>query len=280
MPERMQDSENDFLQSIYEQNLHSLDILGSSPFTKSNYVESSPLQPTNIRINTLGGNFSDDVMVKDPLTGSIMSRGMMTKLKALHDLESNMERVESIITQKDSIIDGLRRQLDKALICLEKGGRLAVQADELPAGSSSKDKSRESRYQEKFQLLNEKYQSVKKSIKSYESAIDKLSNKREDERRERKAKDQIVEQYLQQMKIDHELEVRVLNEQIAVGGLTNQVRVVSEANSALPSPRPTEINLPSKEVKILGDKNAELKRKLTDTEQQIRTLEQNLKQKN
>ena len=48
-------------------------------------------------------------MVKDPLTGSIMSRGMMTKLKALHDLESNMERVESIITQKDSIIDGLRR---------------------------------------------------------------------------------------------------------------------------------------------------------------------------
>ena len=111
---------------------------------------------------------------------------------------------------------------------------------------------------------------MKKSIKSYESAIDKLSNKREDERRERKAKDQIVEQYLQQMKIDHELEVRVLNEQIAVG----------EANSALPLPRPTEINLPSKEVKILGEENAELKRKLTDTEQQIRTLEQNLKQKN
>ena len=51
---------------------------------------------------------------------------MLVKLKALQDLESNMERLETIINQKDIVIDGLRKQLDKALSCLEKGGRLEV----------------------------------------------------------------------------------------------------------------------------------------------------------
>ena len=84
--------------------------------------------------------------------------------------------------------------------CLENnGGKLessvhgsVSQTENYPTSSTpqkSRSKSREARYKEKFDVLYQKYQSVKKSIKSYESAIDKLSKKREDERRERKAKD-------------------------------------------------------------------------------------------
>ena len=49
--------------------------------------------------------------------------------------------------------------------------------------------------------------SQSKTIKSYESAIEKLKERRESERREKKAKDKIVEQYLQQTKKDQENEL-------------------------------------------------------------------------
>ena len=48
----------------------------------------------------------------------------MLKMKALADLEANMERLEKIIVQKDLVIEGLKRQVDKALTRLENGEHL------------------------------------------------------------------------------------------------------------------------------------------------------------
>ena len=45
----------------------------------------------------------------------------MMRMKAMVDLEINMENLEKIIVQKDFVIDGLRRTLDKAFGFLEAG---------------------------------------------------------------------------------------------------------------------------------------------------------------
>ena len=68
-----------------------------------------------------------------------------------------MERLENIITQKDLVIDGLRRQLNKTLACLQTGSNEHIDFSEddqvdLPDGTNSGDnkddtrrKSREAR---------------------------------------------------------------------------------------------------------------------------------------
>ena len=43
------------------------------------------------------------------------------KLKALADLEANMDNLEKVIVQKDAVIDGLKKQLNLALTRLENG---------------------------------------------------------------------------------------------------------------------------------------------------------------
>ena len=48
-----------------------------------------------------------------------MSEATMMRMKAMVDLEINMENLEKIIVQKDFVIDGLRRTLDKAFGFLE-----------------------------------------------------------------------------------------------------------------------------------------------------------------
>ena len=50
-----------------------------------------------------------------------MSDATIMRMKAMADLEMNMDRLEKIILQKDHVIDGLRNTLDKALRCLEGG---------------------------------------------------------------------------------------------------------------------------------------------------------------
>ena len=50
-----------------------------------------------------------------------MSEATMMRMKAMVDLETNMENLEKIIIQKDFVIDGLRRTLDKAFGFLEGG---------------------------------------------------------------------------------------------------------------------------------------------------------------
>ena len=45
----------------------------------------------------------------------------LMKLKALADLEVNMDHLEKIIVQKDEVINGLKDQLEKALRRLEGG---------------------------------------------------------------------------------------------------------------------------------------------------------------
>ena len=41
----------------------------------------------------------------------------------------------------------------------------------------------------RLEQMTAKYESMKKALRSYESAVEKLQNKRDEERRERKAKD-------------------------------------------------------------------------------------------
>ena len=48
-----------------------------------------------------------------------------------------------------------------------------------------------------MQQIEEKCLSLQKKIKSYESAVEKLTLKIKEEKQEQKAKDQIIEQYLQ-----------------------------------------------------------------------------------
>ena len=50
-----------------------------------------------------------------------MSDATLVRMKAMADLETNMENLEKIIVQKDYVIDGLRRTLDKAFSYLEGG---------------------------------------------------------------------------------------------------------------------------------------------------------------
>ena len=56
--------------------------------------------------------------------------------------------------------------------------------------------------------------SLAKTIKSYESAVETLKKKRVDEKRDRKAKEAIFEQYLQQTRSDHAIELQNLQEEI------------------------------------------------------------------
>ena len=64
-------------------------------------------QPTNIVINTKMNQ--SKVVDETMLSESIFSQAGLNKLKALHDLESNMEQLEEIIVSKDQTIDGLKR---------------------------------------------------------------------------------------------------------------------------------------------------------------------------
>ena len=45
----------------------------------------------------------------------------MMRMKAMKDLQTNMENLEKIIVQKDFVIYGMRRTLDKAFGLLESG---------------------------------------------------------------------------------------------------------------------------------------------------------------
>ena len=50
---------------------------------------------------------------------NVMNDATMFKMKALADLEINMQRLEEIVVQKDQVIDGLKISLDQAIERLE-----------------------------------------------------------------------------------------------------------------------------------------------------------------
>lgn len=50
---------------------------------------------------------------------NVMNDATMFKMKALADLEMNMQRLESIVEQKDEVIEGLKISLDQAIERLE-----------------------------------------------------------------------------------------------------------------------------------------------------------------
>lgn len=50
---------------------------------------------------------------------NVMNDATMFKMKALADLEMNMQRLESIVEQKDVVIEGLKISLDQAIERLE-----------------------------------------------------------------------------------------------------------------------------------------------------------------
>ena len=110
--------------------------------------------------------------------------------------------------------------------------------------------------------MSAKYESMKKALRSYESAVEKLQNKRAEERREREAKDQIVEHYLQQMKADHEFEIQALHEQLGQAQ-TGKVAVVD----------PKAQQEQSEQMKVLRNENTELKRKVAEAGQQVQSLQ-------
>ena len=57
----------------------------------------------------------------DAYMSNVMSDTTVMRMRAMADLEINMDHLEKIIVQKDSVIEGLRLTLDKALQFLETG---------------------------------------------------------------------------------------------------------------------------------------------------------------
>ena len=100
------------------------------------------------------------------------------KLKALADLEANMDNLEKVIVQKDSVIDGLKSQLELALTRLENNTTTTL--DHTPNAELQKDewRKREKVLLTKVSELKTQGTSLQKTIKSYESAVEKLTQKR------------------------------------------------------------------------------------------------------
>lgn len=104
-----------------------------------------------------------------------------------------MEQLEQIIVKKDQVIEGLKENLDEALTRLEN-------ADQQRGPETRSIKRQSLSGNEQIKESNERCMTLQKTIKSYESAIEKLTEKMKQQKRDQKAKDQIVEQYLQQTK--------------------------------------------------------------------------------
>ena len=99
-------------------------------------------------------------------------------------MEDHAEKLEHILAQKDDVIDGLHCQLDYALGSRDKEGRQNAKVKQ-DGARPDRSKSSEETYKERFMQLYQKYKSVLKSIKSYDSAIDRLTVKIEDQRHDR-----------------------------------------------------------------------------------------------
>ena len=132
-----------------------------------------------------------------------------------------MNRLENIITDKDAVIAGLKTQLTKAITRIENGESPLNKQKSMPSTSNEnqdnvrqRSKSRESR-SEKLKTLTAQNASLQKNIKSYESAVEKLTQMRVEDKREQMAKDKIVEQYLEEIKADHVQQINEFNDYIA-----------------------------------------------------------------
>ena len=98
--------------------------------------------------------------------------------------------------------------------------------------------------------------------------MEKLKEKRLEERREQKAKDEIVEQYLQQIKKDHEAEISNMNEYITELQESGPTLATSESKSRF-----------TEQINSLRVENTDLKRKIADTENLIKSLKRESTQK-
>ena len=110
-----------------------------------------------------------------------MNDSTMMKMQALSDLETNMDQLQRIIEQKDEVIDGLKRSLDKALTRLENG-----------EGSSPSKVRQMPKVINKYEL-EIRCAALEKTIQSYDQAVKILTQKHNQERRDQKAKEKIVE---------------------------------------------------------------------------------------
>lgn len=129
-----------------------------------------------------------------------------------------------------------------------------------PSGQSSQHK-------EQMQQIEEKCMSLQKKIKSYESAVEKLTLKIKEEKQEQKAKDQIIEQYLQQTRQDHELEMQDLKQYV------RELEIKNEQKTASP-PSPINKSFQSDpELMSLKTENSKLKQKIAETEQIVHRLQ-------
>ena len=100
-----------------------------------------------------------------------------------------MNRLESIIRDKDTVIAGLKKQLTKAITRLEETGNGAENWNQIDELSKSPHRSNTSRSKsqsasEKLRFLTAQCHSLHKNVKSYESAVEKLTEMRVEEKRE------------------------------------------------------------------------------------------------
>lgn len=117
-----------------------------------------------------------------------------------------------------------------------------------------------------------------KTVKSYESAVEILTQKRKDQKKDQKAKNQIVEQYLSHLKKDHENEVKSLNEYIKILTENSNSAEATGKNSGDVSALPTLAEFTKQKKQMihyeeLKVENAKLKVKIEKFEEQAAELQ-------
>ena len=133
-----------------------------------------------------------------------------------------MKYMEELLKSKDKKIQTLQNSLDEYV------AHVKLKGDEDEPNLSLLSKKD---LMDKVSELLQKNAQQSKTVTSYQSAIETLTQKWKEEKKDRKAKNQIVEQYLQQVKEDNRIENENLNARIA--SLESDLVVISDYKKTL-----------------------------------------------
>ena len=124
---------------------------------------------------------------------------------ALKEIEQTMRYMEELLKSKEKKIQGLQNQVE------QQAAQITAQND---PDNPNLDLLSKQNLMDKVSDLLQKNAQQQKSLTSYQSAIETLTQKWKEDKKDRKAKESIVEAYLSQVKKDKEIEIENLNGRI------------------------------------------------------------------
>ena len=116
-----------------------------------------------------------------------------------------MRYMEELLKSKEKKIQGLQNQVE------QQAAQITAQND---PDNPNLDLLSKQNLMDKVSDLLQKNAQQQKSLTSYQSAIETLTQKWKEDKKDRKAKESIVEAYLSQVKKDKEIEIENLNGRI------------------------------------------------------------------